>query len=305
MRLCGETMMNDYESLPRSLSGNCGENSFVPRGAHGLLRSPKEQSQKKMFMTSTHRSPAKPRSETMDPLGNLIPWIAVSGILALLGVALIERLVPILPSTALLVGLGVAVAEGHWSLYMALWSSTAGSFLGCLSFYGVGLALGEARSLAVLKRTALFLGVSQVQLGRLIVSFRRHEKALAFGSQLIPSVRLIAPGIAGLLRAQPRNFLVATIFGVTLWNSLLIGVGYAVALIDDSSNPSAVAAKVVFVLLLCEGLAAAVWRGVVIWRGNRHPQSSKPKTEVPPDSPFPVPPAGWTTHTAQGRRVAF
>ena len=119
----------------------------------------------------------------MDPLGALIPWIAATGILGLLGVTLLERLVPILPSTALLVGLGVAVAEGHWSVHMALWSSTAGSLLGCLSFYGVGLALGEARSLAVLKRTARFLGVSQAKLGRLIVSFRRHEKALAFGSR--------------------------------------------------------------------------------------------------------------------------
>ena len=173
----------------------------------------------------------------MDPLGTLIPWITASGILGLLGVALIERLVPILPSTAFLVGLGVAVAEGHWSLYMALWSSTAGSLLGCLSFYGLGLALGEARSLVVLKRTALFLGISQTQLGRLMVSFRRHGIALAFGSQLIPSVRLIAPGIAGLLRAQPGNFLVATILGVTLWNSLLIGVGYAGALMDESANP--------------------------------------------------------------------
>src|SRR5262245_62447144 len=196
----------------------------------------------------------------MDPLGTLIPWIAATGILGLLGVAFLERLVPILPSTALLVGLGVAAAEGHWPFYMALWSSTAGSLLGSLSLYGVGLALGEAHSLAVLKRGALFLGVSQAQLGRLIVSFRRHEKALAFASQLIPNVRLIAPAVAGLLRAQPRNFFVATIFGVTLWNSLLIGVGYAGATIDDSANPSAVAVKIVFVLLFCEGVAVATWR---------------------------------------------
>lgn len=62
--------------------------------------------------------------------------------------------------------------------------------LGSLSFYGLGLALGEVRSFALLKRTARLLGVSQAQLGRLIVSFRRHQKALAFASQLIPSVRL-------------------------------------------------------------------------------------------------------------------
>src|SRR5262245_50030572 len=225
-------------------------------------------------MTSTHFFAAKPGTETMDPLGNLIPWIAASGILGLLGVALIERLVPILPSTALLVGLGVAVAEGHWSLHVALWSSTAGSLLGCLSLYGVGLALGETRSFALLKGTARFLGVSQVQLGRVIVSFRRHEKAFAFASQLIPSVRLIAPAIAGLLRAQPQNFLVATLFGVALWNSLLIGIGYAGALIDDGPNASAVAVKVVLVLLAGEVVAAASWRGIVIWRGNRDGRNS-------------------------------
>jgi membrane protein DedA with SNARE-associated domain len=272
-----ETMMNGDESFPLSLDGNCVERRFVLKGAHASLRS-----QKKMFMTPTHHWPAKSRSETIDPLGNLLPWIAASGILGLLGVALSERLVPILPSTALLVGLGVAVAKGHWSVQMALWSSTAGSLLGCLSFYGVGLALGEARSLAVLKRTALFLGVSQAQLGRLIVSFHRHEKALAFGSQLIPSVRLIAPGIAGLLRAQPRNFLLATIFGVTLWNSLLIGVGYAGSLIDDHANPSTVAMKVVFILLVCEGVAAAAWRGIVVWsRQPRFARCSRRRTSAP------------------------
>ncbi|MGA9297998.1 MAG: VTT domain-containing protein [Nitrososphaeraceae archaeon] len=216
----------------------------------------------------------------MDPLGTLIPWIAATGILGLLGVTLLERLVPILPSTALLVALGIAVAEGHWSLHMALWSSTAGSVLGSLSFYGLGLALGEVRSFALLKGTARLLGVSQAQLGRLIVSFRRHQKALAFASQLIPSVRLFAPTIAGLLRAQPRNFLVATIFGVALWNSLLIGVGYAGALIDDSTNASAVAVKVVFILLVGEGVAAAAWRGIVIRRRNHDGSSSKRKTEV-------------------------
>src|SRR5262245_13519622 len=216
----------------------------------------------------------------MDPLRNLIPWIAASGILGLLGIAFIERLVPILPSTALLVGLGVAVAEGHWSLHVALWSSTVGSLLGCLSLYGVGLALGEAHSLAMLKRTVRFLGVSEAQFGRLIVSFHRHEKVLAFGSQLIPSVRLIASGIAGLLRAEPRNFLVSTIFGVTLWNSLLISVGYAGALMDNGASPSAVAVKLVFTLLACEGLAAVGWRGIVSWRSKRHGHSSKRKIAV-------------------------
>ena len=217
----------------------------------------------------------------MDPLGTLLPWIAATGILGLLGVTLLERLVPILPSTALLVALGVAVGEGHWSLPEAFWSSTAGSLLGSLSLYALGLTLGEARSFAVLERCARFLGISQAQLGRLIISFRRHEKTLAFGSQLIPSVRLIAPGIAGMFRLEPRNFLLATTFGVALWNSLLLGVGYAAALVEDRTNASAIALKIVFVLLVAEvsplRLGEALWCGEarVIGEAWRERQKSK------------------------------
>jgi len=71
-------------------------------------------------------------------------------------------------------------------------------------------------------------------------------------------------------------------FWLQLWNSLLIGVGYAGALMDNSASPSAVAVKVVFVLLACEGLGFAAWRGTVIRRGNRHRHRSKRKIDVQP-----------------------
>ena len=72
----------------------------------------------------------------------------------------------------------------------------------------------------------------------------------------------------------------ATISGVVLWNSLLIGVGYAGALIDESANASAVAVEVVFILLVGEGVAAAAWRGILVRRGNDDGRNSKRKTEV-------------------------
>jgi membrane protein DedA with SNARE-associated domain len=202
----------------------------------------------------------------MDPLGILLPRIAASGIFGLLGVTLLERLVPILPSTALLIAMGVAIAEEHLSLSVAFWSSTVGSLLGSLSFYGLGLALGETRSFAVLHQSARFLGISEAQLGRLIASFRRHEGAVAFGSQLVPSVRLIAPGIAGLLRVDVRSFLIATTLGVSLWNSVFLALGYTAAIIDGAANPSAIAMKIGLIFLVGEGVAMGVWRAIVVWR---------------------------------------
>jgi membrane protein DedA with SNARE-associated domain len=203
------------------------------------------------------------QTDRVDPLGTLIPWIATTGILGLAGVTLLERLVPVLPSTAFLVALGVAVREGHWSMIGALWSSTAGSLLGCLSFYGIGLMLGEARSFAVLNESARFFGISQGKLRRSMVYFRRYERTIVFGSQLIPSVRLIAPGIAGVLRVKPREFLMATTLGIALWNSLFIGVGYS-GLTNDNANISDLALKLVLAILIAEVVAAAAWRSIVL-----------------------------------------
>lgn len=70
----------------------------------------------------------------MDPLGTVIPWIAACGALSLAGATFFERLVPILPSYILLVTIGIAAADGHWSLQMAFALSVLGGVLGCLPF---------------------------------------------------------------------------------------------------------------------------------------------------------------------------
>jgi membrane protein DedA with SNARE-associated domain len=200
-----------------------------------------------------------------------ISWIAACGILGLLGVTLLERFVPIVPSEALLVAIGMAVVGGHWSLHTALVTSTAGSLLGCLSLYALIWALGEARSLAVLKRSAWFLGISPARLDRWIGGFRGRERTLVFGSQLIPAVRLLAPGIAALLRAEPRAFLAATTLGVALWNAFFIGVGYAAALTTGSLNASTLAVKVGVILLIGAGIGATAWQGLGVWRRHARP----------------------------------
>jgi membrane protein DedA with SNARE-associated domain len=222
------------------------------------------------------------QTDCVDPLGTLIPWIAATGILGLAGVTLLERLVPVLPSAALLVALGVAVREGHWSMIGAFWSSTAGSLLGCLSFYGLGLLLGETRSFAILNESARFVDISQGKLRRLMVYFRLYQRTIVFGSQLIPSVRLIAPLVAGVLRVKPREFLMATTLGIALWNSLFIGVGYASGLTNDSANISDNALKLVLVVLVAEIAAAAVCRSILVRRARIELNSCKSNPGIKP-----------------------
>lgn len=198
-------------------------------------------------------------------------WLAARGLVGLLGVTVLERLILILPSYALLVTIGIGSAKGHWSLPMAVVVSTLGGLLGCLAFYGAGVALGERRALAVTRRSAWLFGCSQSKVEHLLAGFRHRERAFAFGSQLIPGVRLLAPGLAGLLRLPPGPFIACAAVGIAVWNLVFIGVGHVAARITVGVSASALAVRTLVILLVVEGLVAAGWRYAIVRRHPRHP----------------------------------
>jgi membrane protein DedA with SNARE-associated domain len=196
----------------------------------------------------------------MDPLGTLIPSIAVCGALSLAGATFLERLIPVLPSTVLLVLIGIAAAEGYFSLPAAVALSVLGSLLGCLAFYGLGVAVGEDRSRRLLERSARLFGISSARFGRWVDRFRANERSIALGAQLVPAVRLIAPAISGLLRVRFWRFVSATALGAALWNSFFIAVGYVAACGASDANASALAVKTLVALIAVEALGLVTWR---------------------------------------------
>ncbi|WP_343715601.1 VTT domain-containing protein [Inquilinus sp.] len=190
-----------------------------------------------------------------------MPWIAVCSVAGLFGLMLVERLLPILPSYGLLVAVGVAVGEGYWSLPLALAMTVIGGVAGCALFYGLGWGLGEARAGALLRRTAGFFGMGPARVDRCIAWFQDRGALFALVAQLVPTVRLVVPGIAGLLRARPLMFFVATALGIGLWNGLFIGTGYAAAaLVEPASNASSLALTVLVALVLVELMGTMMWR---------------------------------------------
>jgi membrane protein DedA with SNARE-associated domain len=198
----------------------------------------------------------------LDPLASLVSQTAACGVGGLLTVALLERLVPVLPSYGLLVAIGIAAAEGAWSVPTALTASTAGGFVGCLAFYLLASAVGEGRSAGVVRWTGRLAGFSPSRLDSITRYFQRHQRALAFGSQLVPTVRLVAPAIAGLLRVEAKTFAAASACGIALWNGVFIGIGYGAAAVAATTNISLLAFWVFVVLLTGESMALAVWYSI-------------------------------------------
>jgi membrane protein DedA with SNARE-associated domain len=196
----------------------------------------------------------------MDPLSSLIDWISLYGVFGLLALGVFERFVPIVPSYGVLVAIGIAADERVWSVWTAVFGSVAGSLFGSLALYWLTLHLSEERVHRMLLGVGRMTGISAPRIERSIVLFREHQRGLSFGMQLVPSIRLISPIIAGMFRADANAFAIATLLGILSWNGLFIAVGCIASNVTVETNASTLALQVVVVLLVVELGLALLWR---------------------------------------------
>lgn len=210
----------------------------------------------------------------MDPLGNLVDWIAIYGIFGLFAIGLAERFLPALPSYGVLVAIGVA-ADGIWSLHTAVIATTLGSFMGALGLYFLVRAIGRKKSATLLYAVGRWVGLSQPRIDWTLSSLQARERALTILSQLIPTVRLISPIAAGLLGTNTLRFVSGIAVGIVLWNGLFIAAGYLAGLAIPGINSSALALKILVLLVVAEIVTALVWRFQRRHSMRLHPGASK------------------------------
>ena len=196
----------------------------------------------------------------MDPLGAIIPWIATGGLAAVMAAAFVERIVPLLPSYALFVVIGIMAAEGHVSFASAIVFSTGGSILGCMLFYAIGTHISAKGFETYLGKIVQILGLSSLRYAIWQDRFRNHEHIIAFGAQMVPTIRLLGPLMSGLLRTPFWKFLAATGLGATIWNTLFVVIGYAATIGTDGANASALAFKVIVAVITLELAFLLIWQ---------------------------------------------
>ncbi|KWO49522.1 alkaline phosphatase [Burkholderia sp. MSMB1459WGS] len=166
---------------------------------------------------------------TLVPFGLALSLASANGIVCLAGLSLIERLIPVLPSHVLLAMIGVAGAQGAWTLPEAIVVTVLGSFAGCLFHYALGNLWPEDSVLTLLRRLAPLGRLQPARIDALIESIRARPTRLALWSQLVPFVRLVAPALAGLLETSFTRFASGAAAGIALWNTLFITAGYLAA----------------------------------------------------------------------------
>lgn len=196
----------------------------------------------------------------MDPLADLVDWIALYGIVGLLSIGLAERFVPALPSHGFLVAIGIAANHDAWSVQAAVVGTTIGSFAGALALYLLVRAIGERKSVALLYFIGKWIGLSRQGIDQTLSSLRTREQTIAITSQLIPTIRLISPVAAALLGTSMLRFASGLAVGIVLWNGLFIAAGYLAVMALPGINSSAFALKILAFLVAVEVLIAVILR---------------------------------------------
>lgn len=136
----------------------------------------------------------------------------------------LENLFPPLPSEIILPLAGFTASVGTLGLVeMIIWC-TAGSVVGAWALYGVGAALGRERTRRIMGALPL---VNVDDIVRTEAWFDRHGKWTVFLGRMIPIFRSLISIPAGVTRMRLAGFTALTLGGSLIWNTILIGAGYA------------------------------------------------------------------------------
>jgi membrane protein DedA with SNARE-associated domain len=191
------------------------------------------------------------------------------GPLGIAGIALAEKLLPVVPSHFVFVLLGITAASGRSDLAVTVAAAAAGSTLGALAWYCVGLGLGPTRVESLVERFGRYIFLKPALYSRMTGAYRRNHFWVTVAGQAIPAVRVYLSIPAGVLQLAVATFLAATLIGSLVWTGPLLTLGYFLR--ERNVDPASAGMLVVTALAGIEILVLVGWR-LARGRGSKQPQ---------------------------------
>jgi alkaline phosphatase len=198
----------------------------------------------------------------------LINWVQI-GPIGIIGLGIAEKLFPFVPSYVAFVAIGIVVAAKQSDLASAVLALAIGSTAGSLCWYGVGLILGERRSVTFVRRFGPYIGLTPARYQRAADAFQRNLVLILAVGQTLPVIRVYMALPAGVLGVPLARFLLGTFIGSLVWAGPLLALGFWIG--DHNSDPAFAGVIVVAALIGLEALIVWVWR-----RFNRRASRRRP-----------------------------
>lgn len=155
----------------------------------------------------------------------IVGMIESGGYFGIIGLMILENVFPPIPSELILPFVGLLVANGTFSLPLAIISTTLGAIVGTSIWFAVGWVVGTERITNFLVRYGVYVSISIDDFNSATKFFKRFQIPAVFFGRMMPTVRSVISLPAGCIKMNPYLFLLYTTIGTLIWNTILIVAG--------------------------------------------------------------------------------
>lgn len=140
----------------------------------------------------------------------------------------LENVFPPIPSEVILPfgGFMTTYTEGLTVVGVII-AATAGSVVGAVILYGIGLLLDVERLEKIVERWGHILRVTKEDIHKADAWFDKYGIWTVFFCRMVPLIRSLISIPAGMSNMKFSLFLIFTFFGTLIWNIILVSIGAA------------------------------------------------------------------------------
>ena len=190
----------------------------------------------------------------------ILKFVSDFGYIGITVFIFIENIFPPIPSEAVLLFGGYITIHADLNPWLVILSATVGSAAGAVLLYLAGYRLGKERIKRFIGgRLGRRLGFRPESIDTADKWFRKYEYKAVLICRCIPVVRSIISVPAGLSHMKPVPFMLLTVLGSSIWNTLLVWLGvFAGDAWGKIAEAIGVYSKAVLLILLA-AVCAAAW----------------------------------------------
>jgi len=203
------------------------------------------------------------RPSVEDRIIDIVNTFGYIGIAALVA---LETVFPPIPSELILPLAGFLSGQGELTLWGVILCATIGSVVGALILYFIARWFGHDRLRALLGRYGKYFLLKEGDLDRAEGWFERHSNKAVLLGRLVPGVRSVISLPAGVTGMPLVPFLIYTTIGSAIWNSALVGAGWALGNRWDQVSGVVGYMQYVVVLLILLAILWFAWSRRDRWR---------------------------------------
>lgn len=160
-----------------------------------------------------------------DMIINIIDNYGYLGVFLLIT---LENVFPPIPSEVILLFAGFMTTYSKLGVPGVIGVSTLGSVFGAVILYSIAYPLDERRLTKIVDRWGHILRLDRKDIRRADAWFQKRGVWTVFFCRLVPILRSLVSIPAGMAHMHLGKFLLLTVSGTLIWNTILVNAGAAV-----------------------------------------------------------------------------